>query len=86
MTDAAVFLATADVAALLSVSPDTVQRLINEGAIPAVRVRGQFRIHSADFDEFVRSHPVVPGCPSKPVMEYAESMLNAVPLSPVPAN
>ncbi len=38
----------------LSVSDDTIRRLIKEGELPAARIRGQWRIRKADLDALFR--------------------------------
>jgi excisionase family DNA binding protein len=45
-----------DVAKRLNVSVATVRRLINDGALKAVRVRFQLRVRPADLDDYVRRH------------------------------
>lgn len=44
----------ADAAEVLAVSPRTVRRLIDDGALQAVRIRGQIRIHPADLDRYLQ--------------------------------
>jgi excisionase family DNA binding protein len=45
-----------EVAQRLNVSVATVRRLINDGALKAVRVRFQLRVRPADLDDYVRRH------------------------------
>jgi excisionase family DNA binding protein len=43
----------ADAAEALAVSNRTVRRLIDEGALRAIKVRRQVRIHPADLDDYL---------------------------------
>jgi excisionase family DNA binding protein len=43
----------ADAAEALAVSPRTVRRLLDEGALRGTRIRGQIRIHPADLDDYL---------------------------------
>ncbi len=48
------FLTVAEVAAMLRVSNMTVYRLINAGALPAVRVGKSYRLTEADVDAYLQ--------------------------------
>jgi excisionase family DNA binding protein len=43
-----------DVAKILQVSVVTVRRLINDGALKAIKVRGQLRVKQEDLDAYLR--------------------------------
>jgi excisionase family DNA binding protein len=47
------YLTVAEVAAMLRVSNMTVYRLINSGALPAVRVGKSYRLTEADVDRYL---------------------------------
>lgn len=52
----AVLLRLRDVAAVLNVSEWTVSRLVQAGALPAVRVSSSIRIDPADLSEYIKNH------------------------------
>jgi excisionase family DNA binding protein len=43
-----------EVADILRVSTQTVRRLIDDGELKALRVRGQWRVRREDLDEYIR--------------------------------
>ena len=43
-----------EVAQLLKVSPATVRRLIDDGQLKAIKVRGQVRIRKEDLDDYLK--------------------------------
>ena len=46
-------LTIADAAEALAVSPRTIRRLIDEGAVRGTRIRKQIRIHPTDLDQYL---------------------------------
>jgi len=64
------FLAVAEVAASLSLSPKTVRRLVLDGDLPAVKVAGRLRIDRAGVEAYLDGCRVVPAShPSAAVVE-----------------
>jgi excisionase family DNA binding protein len=50
------FMTVDEVAAVLRVSDMTVYRLINAGALPAVRIGRSFRVGADDLDRYLAEH------------------------------
>ena len=50
-------LTVGEVAAILRVSTATVYKAVRAGAIPAVRIVGQFRIAAPDLERLTAGHP-----------------------------
>jgi excisionase family DNA binding protein len=55
--DGEALLRSADLAALLHVSPGTVYRLVRDGQLPGLRVGGQWRFRRADCETWLRQRP-----------------------------
>lgn len=54
----AAFLTTEDVLGYLRVTPRTIYRLIRSGALPAVRIGGQWRFRRSDIDRWLEEQSV----------------------------
>ena len=48
------FLQLADVAEELSISPRQAYALVNSGDLPAIRVRGQWRIEASELEAYIQ--------------------------------
>lgn len=44
-----------EVANILRVSIQTVRRMVNDGELPAVKIRGQWRVRKEDLETFIRN-------------------------------
>lgn len=56
MQDDAQFLTVKQVAERMQVGEQAVRRWIKSGELPAIDIRGQYRIHPDDLNEFIRQH------------------------------
>jgi excisionase family DNA binding protein len=48
------FLQLADVAEMLSISPRQAYALVNSGELPAIRVRGQWRVEVTELEAYIQ--------------------------------
>jgi len=54
------YITTTEIAEVLSVSEETVRRYIKEGLLPAIKLRGVFRVKREDFAEFLKQSEFKP--------------------------
>ena len=52
---------TTDAAAYLGITPRTINRLIDDGEIPAYRIGRVIRLRIADLDAFIEASRIIPG-------------------------
>jgi excisionase family DNA binding protein len=53
------FLSASEVANALGVCRDTVYRMVREGSIRGVRVRGQWRIATSELNKYINTNTVI---------------------------
>jgi excisionase family DNA binding protein len=54
------YMTTEEIAKILNVSKETIRRYIRDGLLPAIRLRGLYRVKREDFEEFVKQSEVRP--------------------------
>ncbi len=53
------FYTAEDVADMLELSVDTIRRYIREGLLPAVKLKGSYRIMREDFERFIEERKTI---------------------------
>lgn len=48
-----------DLADMLELSVDTIRRYIREGSLPAIKLKGSYRIKREDFERFIEDRKTV---------------------------
>ena len=59
--DEIVWMSTQEAARRLGITPRTLYRFVDEGALPAYKMGRVFRLKRADVDEFLEASRIVPG-------------------------
>ncbi|MFN8482969.1 MAG: helix-turn-helix domain-containing protein [Anaerolineae bacterium] len=54
--DSQEYLTPKEVAQLLKVHEETIRRYLRSGELPAVKLRGVYRVKREDLDEFLKKH------------------------------
>lgn len=49
-----------EIASILRVSEETIRRYIRDGLLPAIRLRGLYRVKREDFEKFLKQREIKP--------------------------
>lgn len=49
-----------EIASILRVSEETIRRYIRDGLLPAIRLRGMYRVKREDFEKFLKQREIKP--------------------------